>query len=1651
MLSISKNLNSSQRNVEAMKEMIERNTTPGINLKSSESENESKTKKKDYLKKKRGLGTKINNAPTPDFKNKIINKDELKVYDEVMNLKVSQAELTKLVVNVVHFINKLEKKWLGTPEEEEEEDIKDKNIEDEKEKENGKIEKEDINSKENAVNEESQKEKKTKSRKKRIFKRAPKQSQFLKRMQIEDLKKEEEIEEKEEDWKIDNAEIKEDEENLDISQLEIFKSWHFFDSVSDLNKSAAIVAGSISNEIKNQVVQTFNPDEINKEKNALVNQTVQEISYKAKRDYEKEIQEKIKKELENFNKYIKEKEKELNEKSNLVTEILKKSAFQPLVDEMKDMKEAIEAEIKVAKIERVNKEEEIKKWLEVLEKIYTQDKEKFDILKKEIDKKENIGLNEKISKDIEKVNKEILNKINEEIRKLESKQIEFLKNNLDYHVNRENELYNLVSELKEGMINNKMRIDKLECNENKIVNFIGSTNENENIKNFMMNLQNDLRVNQKENRNILDKALEIKENEVNKDIEKNKLKLEEFEKKILDLDKKIIYLTNMENEKKFELNKKEELEKISKLDIEWREKINNLKSEIEEKYEKKIEKIKKDILENKTIVLSKELLAQMGGKNPKDNGMNEKIIRIEEEIKYLKEKNENIKYDIKNIDFKIQLLNQEIASNKTKKESKNQITINPEIKPKVEVKIENDTRKDKEDTNKYLKVKLEDLNTIEENCIKKINVLRDNLLKEIKNLEKKFEENFENLDSMVKKDKKEILKKNEEVIEGKLEEIKLEDLKRNIIKVKNQIETINLDLDLLKKKEENVNEWRIKIETDLNNVKRDLLIEKEKSALDMMNEKIKNLEKNTLDTIKKKMEIIKKDLLKKKEELELGLKDSIIKVLPKIKKEEEVKKLKEFTKEKKEEIVEKKEMEEKDPIKKDKKKEEKEEDEKMDIIEEIIKEEKDSFCTRENCEYCRKIEENVKELSKMIKELSDVQAKFMKEYKEEAEFNMINEKEKKEKKNDEDEEEEEEDENEDKKNIEKKLKDIEDRIENLENKEESEEKSEDSKNLENKDINMEKCRNIKDLNKKLIKKNYIKNNDVRRNELLKVKDLLKKYWININNQIMLKKETLNNIDDEKIIKGFIEKEDNFIKRRKLKNKKWEKIKIIEKESKDIWKLYLKEDMNLRIFKDKEGDICIYNEEEEEVIKKYCGYCLEDTHERRNCWNILKMVNCVNINWEETQIKENICCLCGGFHAMDNINNIKKLKCPMMNKIIEIVLYMTCDTKKSYEKFELIKDKKKEFLKEIDNIFIIIEDNFELIVKNVDNEEKLDNNWFKSVTEIMKFIKLGYKLWNMKGKNINNRIVRRKEIKSFKILGKSNKKKEIIAEMYNFLKKIDFLKPEIDITQKDCIKWKRSIKEKGIELKNNMLIKIYWKLLEINLVWKINEVLFKNQDVDVYINKENNLFKRIFNKLFIGNILKDENNLNIKKALARQIQKLKDKRNEKDINDMVNRLIEEIKDLENKDFKGKIIRKENKEEIPMLNINDYINNKEEEIVEKKNKKIWLDEDNKEKKKKIKKKRKKDDKEEEKNKTEVEEKEVESIKKKKEIKSLEIDNNIKNEKEIKEEKKSNSLEIKRKEKKKEYSEDKKEEDDEEKKEIKKEKEEEEESEDEDDDMI
>jgi len=390
--------------------------------------------------------------------------------------------------------------------------------------------------------------------------------------------------------------------------------------------------------------------------------------------------------------------------------------------------------------------------------------------------------------ELNEIKENIWKKVDEKIKIAESNQTDFINKNLDYHSKRENELYNLVTLIKKEILDIKNELRKEVINTNKTINPIivnNDTKELNNMKDIMMNVQQNVMINQKENRDMVYRVWEKNKEEIDNNMVKNKTKLEEIEKKLNDLNEKLINLTENENKWKRELNKKVEEEKINNLEIEVREKLSKLKEEIADKYELKLEKIKKEILENKIIDVNKDLLIQMGSKNPKDNETNNKIIKIEEKIKFLEEKNEEIKYNIKNNDIKIQMLNQEVLSNKMEKPNMNDITVNPKFEPKVEVKIEN-SKEFKNNEKKLSGIVIEDLNIIENKCLNKINICKDNLLDEIRKLERKFNNNLENLENLIGKSKKEVLKKNEELLEERLIEKKIEDLRKNNIIIKNE-------------------------------------------------------------------------------------------------------------------------------------------------------------------------------------------------------------------------------------------------------------------------------------------------------------------------------------------------------------------------------------------------------------------------------------------------------------------------------------------------------------------------------------------------------------------------------------------------------------------------------------------------------------------------------------------------------------------------------------------------------------------------------------------------------------------------------------------------------------------------------------------------
>ena len=781
-----------------------------------------------------------------------------------------------------------------------------------------------------------------------------------------------------------------------------------------------------------------------------------------------------------------------------------------------------------------------------------------------------------------------------------------------------------------------------------------------------------------------------------------------------------------------------------------------------------------------------------------------------------------------------------------------------------------------------------------------------------------IEENIENINKEIKKIKKEIeeeytekLNKIKKNIERNLEELKSEEFEKKK-EIKNEINEINI-------KYNNIREWKEEITRG-----------KE------MKEKIEEIKTKEIENMK----------------LDIKKLEMIINVPKKPKEEEEKKDLKEIkVKEINNENLKKDIEDIKKEIKDIMKNKEEKEDTKVEKI--IIKEEKnDHYCTEKDCSYCKNIEKNLNEqievLGKIVENIETMakQIKTLESNLSEIEGRNILEKENLNEK----EKEKEKEENKNKKENEEKISNILSRLTKIEQnkfkKMDKEDKTIEKFNIEiknlkildeiynkGKNLNIYEVKNVNELNKKLIKENYKKNNTYRAYETKKIGGIIIKFFNNIGNLIEtqiqeheIRKEGA--IVKKKRIIGIRKYQDIYIRRNKNKNSKNKVVRINEVKKKVIWKIETdNKERDYELIKNETGDLCIYDIKNNENIKKYCGYCLSENHEKNKCMKIVNYVNNLNNNWNNEEIKENVCNLCGCMHKMTSLNCVAKFNCEYINKILEIVYYILTDNNLSFVQEELIKRKEKKYEVYINKIIDILNENYENIINKIENNKEENNIWFNNISNINKFINDGYREWNY--------INRINELNSEKSLGIVTKKKDIKAVMINFLKNKEYMKYNFKIDRNE-IMYNNKIKRVSIKITDKELEKMYWNILNINLVKRINEIIRKeDKEINIYINEKNNLFKKIFNKNFTSNKLKYGalNNMIIKKEMVNQLIKVKDCKNKEKYREKLTR---EIRLLENKKIKE--INKEKTIEYEIAK--DWSESEEEiELVEEENKVIF----------------------------------------------------------------------------------------------------------------
>ena len=1405
-------------------------------------------------------------------------KDEkiLETYREIENMKVTQTELAKLVLGMIPFINKIEKKWLGTPEEEEKDD------EEEKKKENN----------ENLKNtnlEILENQKNLKNLKNLNYESAPnlnfKNNDFLKNT-VKD------VDTKKNNYNIldtknsnDNKKIiklkkiKNKNQKMDIDKIEVFNSWNLID-IDDLNQSAAIVANQFKEKGNKIFNETFNPDIIKNNCDIFTKEVVNEMTFKAKREIEEKMQENINRTIGKIKEFKDEKVKEIKEDKNFIMNIINELKLEPFINKLEKTKEEILTIKESMKKEIEYNNNKQKELIDELKNIYNSDKNEIKKLREDII----IELNKK-DKEITNINEVIFNTNNKMTN---------INNSIEELYSRDNIKNNNIEEVIKNLKNLNENGDNLARYNIELINN-NITEINKNIMNIIEQLK--IKVDKNDNERI------------NKLIEENKkISLEKnIEEKIMSLRNEIKEAKNIKIEEIFTVFKKtkeqEESQKIirqnkeKELNDKWEifskdilKKLNNLEEVNNEKF-----KILNETINGRKII--SEIILEKNDKNTSNdykdllNELKVKINRIEDKIERNQERMSIIEAKCLNQENLLMMINKN--QNYEKK---------IEINPRIESKINTSDKESKDNNNKKY---YSELNEIEEQIKGKIKKM---------NLE--MEENIENIKKEIKRIKKEIeeeynekLNRTKKNLERNLEELKNEESEKKK-EIKNEINEINI-------KYNNIKEW-----------KEEILKGKE------MKEKIEELQVKEIENMK----------------LDIKKLEMIINVPKKPKEEEEKKDLKERKLNEPEKENLKKEIEDiKKEIEEIKNKEVKENTKAEKII---MKEKNDNYCTEKDCSYCRNIEKNLNEqievLGKIVENIETMakQIKTLESNLSEIEGRNILEKENLSEK----EKEKKKEENKSKKENEEKISNILNRLNKIEQEKFKKMDKEDKtiekfnteiKNLKmldeiynkGKNLNIYDVKNTNELNKKLIKENYKKNNVYRIYETKKIEEIIIKFFNNLGNlfetQIQeheTKKEGV--IVKKKKIIGIRKYQDIYIRRNKNKNSKNKIIRINEVKKRVIWKIETdNKERDYELIKNETGDLCIYDIKNNENIKKYCGYCLSEDHEKNKCLKIVNYVNNLNNNWNNEEIKENVCNLCGCMHKMTSLNCVAKFNCEYINKILEIVYYIITDNNLSFEHEELIRRKEKKYEVYVNKIIDILNENYENIINKIENNKEENNIWFNSISNINKFINDGYREWNYINK-IN-------DINSIKSLGLVIKKKDIKAVMINFLKNKEYMKYNFKMDKNEII-YNNKIKKVSIKITDKELEKMYWNILNINLVKRINEIIKKeNKEINIYINEKNNLFKKIFNKNFTSNKLKYGalNNMIIKKEMVNQLAKVKDCKNKEKYREKLSR---EIRLLENKK-----IKEINKEKIIEYEIaKDWSESDDEvELVEEENKVVF----------------------------------------------------------------------------------------------------------------
>lgn len=250
-----------------------------------------------------------------------------------------------------------------------------------------------------------------------------------------------------------------------------------------------------------------------------------------------------------------------------------------------------------------------------------------------------------------------------------------------------------------------------------------------------------------------------------------------------------------------------------------------------------------------------------------------------------------------------------------------------------------------------------------------------------------------------------------------------------------------------------------------------------------------------------------------------------------------------------------------------------------------------------------------------------------------------------------------------------------------------------------------------------------------------------------------------------------------------------------------------------------------------IMNKICGFCLSNNHDGIICPNIINIINnIVNIHWQNNdKTKKILCSLCGYCHSCE-VNRIDYLfKCEYIKRILALSYLNSYDNVKNIVNIELYNNNIKFFCNHFNWVYASV-------LKIINNKIKSYNIWIQDKN----------KLFQAK-KYIKNLILGKNPV-----LGKNIQKeyKSIMVNRFGF--RYDNLNKKFS---KNNVYFKyQNNKNQWIiqRIPDKVLLDAYWNIINNIVAEKIDTKIQNNLKIEIEFDIKNNTILRLYNKYIIDN-------------------------------------------------------------------------------------------------------------------------------------------------------------------------------------------------------